>query len=143
MVKTAVRAIEYRWSTQDHMPLDQVPYIGRLRRGSQRLYVATGFKKWANRVEPLASATQFVKENVNVARRFVAGSSLSATRRSAQCVAHVIDGLKLRIARSTSMQRSGFAVLNSGVATTAASQGPGVPEPSRGDIVKVEDPTIW
>lgn len=39
-------SIEYGWSTQDHMPPDQVPYIGRLRRGSQRLYVATGFKKW-------------------------------------------------------------------------------------------------
>ncbi|MDQ3609883.1 MAG: FAD-dependent oxidoreductase, partial [Actinomycetota bacterium] len=96
----AVRSIEYRWSTQDHMPVDQVPYIGRLRRGSQRLYVATGFGKWGmtngtvagvvirdqilgrenpwselfdpNRVKPLASARQFVKENVNVARRFVA-----------------------------------------------------------------------
>jgi CO dehydrogenase maturation factor len=64
-------------------------------------------------------------------------------RRSPQCVAHAIDGLKLRIARSTSMQRSGFSVLSSGVATTAASQGPGVREPSRGDIVNVEGPRIW
>jgi hypothetical protein len=24
-----------------------VPYIGRLRRGSRRLYTATGFNKWA------------------------------------------------------------------------------------------------
>ena len=81
------------------MPVDQVPYIGRLRRGSDRLYVATGFKKWGmtsgtiagvvigdqilgrenpwselfdpNRVKPLASAREFVRENVNVARRFV------------------------------------------------------------------------
>ncbi len=96
----AVRSIEYRWSTQDHMTVDQVPYIGKLRRGSDRLYVATGFNKWGmssgtiagvvisdqilgrenpwselfdpNRVKPAASATQFVKENVNVARRFVA-----------------------------------------------------------------------
>ncbi|MBW3608998.1 MAG: FAD-dependent oxidoreductase, partial [Actinobacteria bacterium] len=95
----AVRSIEYRWSTQDHMTVDQVPYIGKLRRGSDRLYVATGFNKWGmtgatvagvlisdqilgrenpwselfdpNRVKPLASAKQFVRENVNVARRFV------------------------------------------------------------------------
>jgi glycine/D-amino acid oxidase-like deaminating enzyme/nitrite reductase/ring-hydroxylating ferredoxin subunit len=94
----AVRSVEYRWSTQDHMSADQVPYIGRLRRGSQRLYVATGFNKWGmtsgtiagtvirdqvlgrenpwlelfdpNRVTPLASAASFVKENVDVARRF-------------------------------------------------------------------------
>ena len=94
-----VRSVDYRWSTQDHMPVDQVPYIGKLRRGSERLYVATGFKKWGmtngtvagvvisdailgrenpwtelfdpNRVKPRASAKQFVKENVNVARRFL------------------------------------------------------------------------
>jgi glycine/D-amino acid oxidase-like deaminating enzyme/nitrite reductase/ring-hydroxylating ferredoxin subunit len=95
----AVRSIEYRWSTQDHMTVDHVPYIGRLRRRSELLYMATGFNKWGmtngtiagvvisdqilgrenpwndlfdpKRVKPLASATQFVKENVNVARRFV------------------------------------------------------------------------
>ena len=96
----AVRSVEYRWSTQDHMTADQVPYIGKLRRGSDRLFTATGFNKWGmtsgtiagvvirdeilgrenpwrelfdpNRVKPLASATSFVKENLNVARRFVA-----------------------------------------------------------------------
>ena len=95
----AVRSVEYRWSTQDHMPVDQVPYIGRLRRTSDRLYVATGFRKWGmtsgtvagivitdqilgrdnpwselfdpNRVKPLASAKEFVSENLNVAKRFV------------------------------------------------------------------------
>ena len=96
----AVRSIEYSWSTQDHMTVDHVPYIGPLRRGSELLYTATGFNKWGmtngtiagvvitdqilgrenpwgelfdpHRVKPLASAKQFVKENVNVARRFVA-----------------------------------------------------------------------
>ena len=94
-----VRSVEYRWSTQDHMSVDQVPYIGKLRRGSDRLFTATGFNKWGmtsgtiagivirdeilgnenpwsdlfdpNRVKPRASATTFVKENLNVARRFV------------------------------------------------------------------------
>jgi glycine/D-amino acid oxidase-like deaminating enzyme/nitrite reductase/ring-hydroxylating ferredoxin subunit len=37
---------EYRWSTQDYMPHDQVPYIGRLHRGADHLYTATGFNKW-------------------------------------------------------------------------------------------------
>jgi glycine/D-amino acid oxidase-like deaminating enzyme/nitrite reductase/ring-hydroxylating ferredoxin subunit len=94
----AVHSIDYRWSTQDHMSVDQVPYIGKLRRGSDRLYVGTGFNKWGmtggtvagllisdqilerdnpwaevfdpNRVKPLASGKAFVKENVNVAKRF-------------------------------------------------------------------------
>jgi glycine/D-amino acid oxidase-like deaminating enzyme len=38
----AVRSVDYRWSTQDQMSVDQMPYIGRLRRGSERLHVATG-----------------------------------------------------------------------------------------------------
>jgi len=38
--------VRYRWSTQDYMPHDQVPYVGRLRRGSEHVYAATGYKKW-------------------------------------------------------------------------------------------------
>jgi glycine/D-amino acid oxidase-like deaminating enzyme/nitrite reductase/ring-hydroxylating ferredoxin subunit len=39
-------AVEYRWSTQDFMPHDQVPYVGRLQRRSEHILVATGFNKW-------------------------------------------------------------------------------------------------
>src|SRR3954454_23573518 len=94
-----VRSIEYRWSTQDNMPVDGVPYIGRLAPFQKRLWVATGFMKWgltngtaagmiltdliagrdnpwaslfdSTRFKPLASASEFVKENVNVGTRFV------------------------------------------------------------------------
>ncbi|HYF25791.1 MAG TPA: FAD-dependent oxidoreductase, partial [Baekduia sp.] len=94
-----VRGIDFRWSTQDYMPVDRVPFIGPLRRGTDRLYVATAFQKWGMtngtaagivladrilgrdnawsalfdpaRITPRASAKEFVKENVNVARRFV------------------------------------------------------------------------
>lgn len=38
--------IKYRWSTQDFMAHDNVPYVGRLRRGSEHLYAATGYSKW-------------------------------------------------------------------------------------------------
>jgi glycine/D-amino acid oxidase-like deaminating enzyme/nitrite reductase/ring-hydroxylating ferredoxin subunit len=93
-------AIEYRWSTQDYMPLDNVPYIGRLRRGSRHLFTATGFRKWgmtngtvaatilsdrilerendwaqlfeAKRLKPRVSATKFVKEGASVGFQFVA-----------------------------------------------------------------------
>ena len=90
---------ELRWATQDQMPLDGVPYVGRHDPVSSGLWVATGFKKWGlamgtaaaellsaqiggrdhawaelfdpNRVRPLASGPTFVKENANVALRFV------------------------------------------------------------------------
>jgi glycine/D-amino acid oxidase-like deaminating enzyme len=90
---------ELRWATQDHMPVDNVPYVGRHDPFSSGLWVATGFKKWGlamgaaaaellaaqiggrehpwtelfdpNRLRPKASAPTFVKENANVALRFV------------------------------------------------------------------------
>jgi nitrite reductase/ring-hydroxylating ferredoxin subunit len=36
----------YRWSTQDGMPVDSLPYIGPYTPGSKHLYVAAGFMKW-------------------------------------------------------------------------------------------------
>ena len=90
---------ELRWATQDHMPVDNVPYVGRHDPLSSGLWVATGFKKWGlamgtaaaellaaqirgrehrwtelfdpSRVRPRASAPSFVKENANVAMHFV------------------------------------------------------------------------
>jgi glycine/D-amino acid oxidase-like deaminating enzyme/nitrite reductase/ring-hydroxylating ferredoxin subunit len=94
-----VETIEYRWSTQDNMPVDGVPYIGKLMPGSKSIWVATGFRKWgltnavvaaeiltdliagrpnpwastfdSNRFKPGAAATEFVKENANVGWRFM------------------------------------------------------------------------
>ena len=36
----------YRWSTQDGMPVDHVPYIGRYHPSADGLWVAGGFQKW-------------------------------------------------------------------------------------------------
>ncbi|HEX8207210.1 MAG TPA: FAD-dependent oxidoreductase [Solirubrobacteraceae bacterium] len=36
----------YRWSTQDGMPIDHVPYIGRYHPRAEGLWVAGGFQKW-------------------------------------------------------------------------------------------------
>jgi glycine/D-amino acid oxidase-like deaminating enzyme len=91
---------ELRWATQDQMPVDGVPYVGRHDPLSSKLWVATGFKKWGlamgtaaaellaaqiagrehawtelfdpSRVRPRASAPTFAKENANVAFHFVA-----------------------------------------------------------------------
>ncbi len=41
-----VKSVDFRWSAQDYMPADEVPYIGKLSPNAERLYVATGFKKW-------------------------------------------------------------------------------------------------
>jgi glycine/D-amino acid oxidase-like deaminating enzyme/nitrite reductase/ring-hydroxylating ferredoxin subunit len=94
-----VNEIAYRWSTQDNMPVDGVPYVGKYMPGAKRMWVATGFKKWgltngtaaaeiltdliqgrengwawlfdSNRFKPGAAAKEFLKENANVGWRFV------------------------------------------------------------------------
>ncbi|MGH2688759.1 MAG: FAD-dependent oxidoreductase [Actinomycetota bacterium] len=94
-----VRSVDHRWSTQDYMPADGLPYVGRLSPRATRLWVATGFKKWGmtsgtgaaiiltdlisghtNRWAAAFDATRFklgpaakklLRENADVARRFV------------------------------------------------------------------------
>lgn len=40
-----IRSIPFRWSTQDLITLDRVPYIGK-RAEDEEIYIATGFAKW-------------------------------------------------------------------------------------------------
>lgn len=98
---------EFRWSAQDFMPADDIPYIGRASRGTDRIFVATGFKKWglstgafaamlirdlidakdnpwhqvfdATRIDPAHAGKDLVKENLNVAKRFI-GDRIADTR---------------------------------------------------------------
>jgi len=91
----------YRWSTQDAYSVDGLPFVGRTA-DDQDLFVATGFAAWgmtngtaaalaiANEIQGSppqwadlfaldrrtlrASATDFVRENVNVAVQEVAGA---------------------------------------------------------------------
>ncbi len=96
-----VEDIPYRWSTQDCMPLDNVPYVGNLTSNTPHIYLATAFRKWGmtnstaaaiilrdliikgenpwtpvydpSRFTPMASAKNFIVENANVAQQFVTG----------------------------------------------------------------------
>ncbi len=99
-----IEDIPYRWSTQDYTAMDEVPYIGHLTSGTPNIYVATGFHKWGmtngttaalifkdlilngsspwedvynpSRFTPSASAKNFVKENLNVAKHLISGKIL-------------------------------------------------------------------
>jgi len=41
-----VEQIPYRWSAQDLVTLDKVPYVGRVTKAQHNVFVATGFRKW-------------------------------------------------------------------------------------------------
>ena len=95
-----IEEAELHWATQDQMPVDGVPYVGRSDPLTENVFIATGFRKWglamgtaaamtlartleghaspwrelfeSNRVRARASATDFVKENANVGFHFFA-----------------------------------------------------------------------
>ena len=103
-----VRSIDYRWSAQDFVPVDHVPFVGPVSPSSERVLVATGFKKWGmsngsaagvmladriagrqnpfadffdtNRANPRQSIKELVKENANVVKRFVGDRLRTETR---------------------------------------------------------------
>ena len=93
-----VVSVEHRWSAQDYITADSIPYVGRSPR-TRRVFVATGFKKWgmtngtaaamlladllagkdhpwaatfdAGRVGDARTVGQLIKDNAPVARHFV------------------------------------------------------------------------
>ena len=99
--RLGVDKVAYRWSTQDGMPLDGLPYVGRMSPNSKHVYVITGLRKWglsngtaaalmltdtltgrenpwapvfnSNRITPVASAGRFMKENLRTAAAVMAG----------------------------------------------------------------------
>ncbi|MFC5970940.1 FAD-dependent oxidoreductase [Halomarina salina] len=94
-----VEDVVYRWSTQDYVSVDGIPYVGRLGAFASNVYAATGFggwgmsngtaaglsiagtildrpEEWADAFDPLrvtvlSSVRELSAESANVARRFV------------------------------------------------------------------------
>ncbi|NWN80668.1 Gamma-glutamylputrescine oxidoreductase [Bacillus paralicheniformis] len=50
-----IEDIPYRWSTQDLITLDKIPYIGPIYPKEKRILVATGFRKWGMTSSTLAA----------------------------------------------------------------------------------------
>ncbi|SMC20131.1 Glycine/D-amino acid oxidase [Clostridium acidisoli DSM 12555] len=100
--------ILYRWSTQDCMTVDDVPYVGYCSSKTSNIFVATGFGKWGmtnstaaaniltdlivkgespwspvynpSRFDISASGTKLVCENVDVAEELIKGKIAQAPK---------------------------------------------------------------
>lgn len=96
-----IESILYRWSTQDCMTADGVPYVGNLTSKTDNIFVATGFGKWGmtngtaaasiltdlivngnspwssvydpSRFDIIASGAKLFKENLDVAEKLIGG----------------------------------------------------------------------
>ncbi|MES2266132.1 MAG: FAD-dependent oxidoreductase [Bacteroidota bacterium] len=95
-----VDEVTFKWSAQYYVPTDQFPFIGQMPMGDDNLYTATGYNgngmmfgtiagkmisdailgkenEYADlfspsRIKPVAGFTDFVKENADVAYRYIA-----------------------------------------------------------------------
>jgi Rieske Fe-S protein len=98
--RLGVDKVAYRWSTQDGIPLDGLPYAGLMSPTAKHVYVITGLRKWglsngtaaaliladtlsgrqnpyapvfnSNRITPAASAGRFMRENIKTVAAIVA-----------------------------------------------------------------------
>lgn len=96
-----IESIPYKWSAQDCMTVDNIPYIGPLTSTTPNIFVGTGFGKWGmtnstvsalifrdlivegkspwssvydpSRFNPKASIKNYLKENLDVAKHFISG----------------------------------------------------------------------
>jgi glycine/D-amino acid oxidase-like deaminating enzyme/nitrite reductase/ring-hydroxylating ferredoxin subunit len=96
-----VSDISHRWSTHDLWPIDRLPYVGRIGRGEDHVFIATGFAAWgmtnataagmilsdliagtendlASLYDPVrrditAGAATFLRENLKVAAHWIGG----------------------------------------------------------------------
>ncbi len=50
-----IEYIRYRWSAQDLLTLDRIPFIGPIKDELPRILVATGFKKWGMTTSAVAA----------------------------------------------------------------------------------------
>ena len=94
-----IKSIPYQWSSQYYVPVDGLPYIGRMNQPEDRVFVATGYNgngmTWGTiaghivcdlilnkenplaelfdpcRMKPVAGFSEFIKENADVAYHFV------------------------------------------------------------------------
>ena len=78
-----VADIPYRWSTQDGMPADKLPYIGPYTPASEHLFVAAGFQKWGMTNATIA-ATLLADRHRRPGERLRGASSTPTARRSAR-----------------------------------------------------------
>jgi glycine/D-amino acid oxidase-like deaminating enzyme/nitrite reductase/ring-hydroxylating ferredoxin subunit len=96
-----IEDIKYRWSTQDLITLDKVPYIGRLSSKNENIYVATGFRKWgmtngtvsAKLISNLILEKEAVDEEVFSPSRFQADPSIKHfLMQNLDVAKHLIEG---------------------------------------------------
>lgn len=101
-----VQDLHYRWSTQDCMTLDGVPYVGLYQSDRPNLYIATGFEKWGmtNSMASAAILKDLITKGSSVwqevydpSRKNILGQAKNYIVENADVAKHLIKGKLARI----------------------------------------------
>lgn len=96
-----LESIVFRWSTQDLVTLDKLPYVGPITSSQPRVLIATGFRKWG--MTNSTAAAQLLKDlvlgkdnpytDLYTPLRFIPDPSLKTlVKENANVVKHLIKG---------------------------------------------------
>lgn len=115
-----VEDIPFRWSTQDCMTLDSIPYIGNFTSNTPNLYIATGFQKWGmtnSTVSSMLLRDLIIKgENpwkdvYNPSRKTIAESTKSFVTVNADVTKHLVKGKLKALDKDVDLQNEEATVL--------------------------------
>ena len=96
-----IEDVPFRWSTQDCMTLDGIPYIGKFTSNTPNLYVATGFQKWGmtnSTVSSLILKDLIIKgespwqDVYDPSRKTIAASTKNFIVQNADVAKHLVKG---------------------------------------------------
>lgn len=96
-----IEDIPYRWSTQDCITLDGIPYVGQYASDTPNLYVATGFAKWGmtnSMASSIILSDLIVKgespwgDVYNPSRKTIAASTKNFVIQNADVAGQIIEG---------------------------------------------------
>ncbi|NLO37954.1 MAG: FAD-dependent oxidoreductase [Ruminiclostridium sp.] len=119
----------YRWSTQDCMTLDGVPYVGRYQHDRPNLYVATGFEKWgmSNSMASAALLRDLIikgtspwQEVYDPSRKNIAGQIKTFIVENADLAKHLIIGKLAPIPENAEIQQGEGKVIEADGGRTGA-----------------------
>ncbi|WP_113927269.1 FAD-dependent oxidoreductase [Bacillus sp. P14.5] len=113
-----IEELSYRWSAQDLISVDKVPYIGQLTANHKNIFVATGFKKWgmtSGTAAGMILSDLIVKkaspyEEIFSPSRFVADPSIKHyLEYNGDVAKHLIKGKLTSVSKSPADLRNGEA----------------------------------
>ncbi len=115
-----VEDIPFRWSAQDCMTLDGIPYVGNTSPDTPNLYIATGFEKWGmtnSMVSALILKDLIVKgenpwqEVYSPSRRNISGSAKNFIVENLDVAKHLIGGKIAKIPEDIKLERGEGSVV--------------------------------